>query len=113
MTNIQKGMAEFKEIHNKIIAILKTKNDEFLAEKVDYRDFNFRFLLHGLSRAAVEQALLAVRRQARLGEQVVDAFLRGSVENGRDCLEAEQSGRPLREPGLRANLILARAQVAA
>lgn len=43
-----KGMKEFKEVHSKIIAILKTKDDEWLKEIVDYRKYNFRFLLNGL-----------------------------------------------------------------
>ena len=44
----KKGMAEFKRINKKIIAVLKTKNDEFLKEIVDYRKYNFRFLLNGM-----------------------------------------------------------------
>ena len=44
----EKGLAEFKSIHEKIIAELQTKNDEFLKENVDYRKYNFRFLLNGL-----------------------------------------------------------------
>lgn len=34
--------------HQQIIALLKTKTDDLLSEKVDYRDYNFRFLLNGL-----------------------------------------------------------------
>jgi uncharacterized damage-inducible protein DinB len=44
----KKGMAELKSIHKKIIAVLKTKDDLFLKEKVDHRNYNFRFLLNGL-----------------------------------------------------------------
>ena len=44
----KKGLAEFKEIHNKIIDFLKKKEDSFLKEKVDYRKYNFEFLLNGL-----------------------------------------------------------------
>ena len=44
----QKGVAQFKVIHDLIIEALETKNDDFLAEKVDYREYNFRFLLNGL-----------------------------------------------------------------
>jgi DinB superfamily len=46
--NWKKGMEEFKETHNEIISILETKNDEFLAEMVSGRKFNFRFMLNGL-----------------------------------------------------------------
>ena len=44
----EKGMAQFKVTHDLIIDLLGTKDDEFLAEKVEYRDYNFRFLLHGI-----------------------------------------------------------------
>ncbi|MBC7948565.1 MAG: DinB family protein [Chitinophagaceae bacterium] len=42
------GLSEFIATHQEIIAILQTKTDEFLQEKVDYRNYNFRFLLNGL-----------------------------------------------------------------
>ncbi len=44
----KKGLAEFKAIHKKIVMLLKKKDDPFLKEKVDYRKYNFRFLLNGL-----------------------------------------------------------------
>lgn len=44
----KKGVAEFKTIHQKIIALLNTKDDTFLQEKVDYRRYDFQFLLTGL-----------------------------------------------------------------
>ncbi len=44
----KKGLAEFKAIHKKIIDLLKKKEDSFLQEKVDYRKYDFRFLLNGL-----------------------------------------------------------------
>lgn len=44
----EKGIAQFKVTHDLIIELLGTKEDEFLSEKVDYRDYNFRFLLHGV-----------------------------------------------------------------
>ena len=44
----EKGMAQFKVTHDLIIELLGTKEDEFLSEKVDYREYNFRFLLHGI-----------------------------------------------------------------
>jgi uncharacterized damage-inducible protein DinB len=44
----KKGLAEFKAINKKIIALLNTKDDDFLVEPVDYRKYNFRFLLNGM-----------------------------------------------------------------
>jgi len=44
----KKGLAEFKAIHKKIVTPLEKKDDLFLKEKVDYRKYNFRFLLNGL-----------------------------------------------------------------
>jgi uncharacterized damage-inducible protein DinB len=44
----KKGLVEFKEIHKNIVAVLNEKDDEFLKEIVDYRKYNFRFLLNGL-----------------------------------------------------------------
>lgn len=44
----EKGVAQFKVTHDLIVELLGTKDDEFLSEKVDYRDYNFRFLLHGI-----------------------------------------------------------------
>jgi uncharacterized damage-inducible protein DinB len=44
----KKGVAEFKSIHKKIIQLLNKKEDVFLKEIVDYRKYNFRFLLNGI-----------------------------------------------------------------
>ena len=44
----EKGLKEFKQIHADIIARLETKDDSFLDQIVDYRKYNFRFLLNGL-----------------------------------------------------------------
>jgi uncharacterized damage-inducible protein DinB len=45
----KKGVAQFKVTNDLIIELLETKkNDKFLNEKVDYREYNFRFLLYGL-----------------------------------------------------------------
>ena len=43
-----KGIAALKASHQTIIELLQTKDDAFLEEKVDYRNYNFRFLLNGL-----------------------------------------------------------------
>jgi uncharacterized damage-inducible protein DinB len=44
----KKGLREFKNLHTNIIGLLKQKEDSFLDEKVDYRKYNFRFLLNGM-----------------------------------------------------------------
>ncbi len=44
----KKGIAEFKSIHSEILRLLKEKDDDFLKQIVDYRKYNFRFLLNGL-----------------------------------------------------------------
>ena len=44
----KKAMAEFKAINKKIIALLDKKDDDFLLEIVDYRKYNYRFLLNGM-----------------------------------------------------------------
>jgi hypothetical protein len=43
-----KAVAAFKSANDQIIAALSTRNDDFLKEIVDFREFNFRFLLNGL-----------------------------------------------------------------
>jgi uncharacterized damage-inducible protein DinB len=42
------GLAAFIATHQQITALLHTKCDSFLDEIVDYRQYNFRFLLNGL-----------------------------------------------------------------
>ena len=44
----EEGLSAFIATHQHIIALLQTKDDEFLKEIVDYRKYNFRFLLNGL-----------------------------------------------------------------
>ncbi|HYC39924.1 MAG TPA: DinB family protein [Chitinophagaceae bacterium] len=44
----KKGMEEYRRIHDRILAILDEKDDDFLNEIVDERQYNFRFLLNGL-----------------------------------------------------------------
>ena len=45
--NWKKSLTEFKSVNEKIIQLLDKKNDGFLKEIVDYRKYNFRFLLNG------------------------------------------------------------------
>lgn len=42
------GMNQLKDIHQQIMTILATKDDLLLKEKVEDRNYNFRFLLNGL-----------------------------------------------------------------
>jgi uncharacterized damage-inducible protein DinB len=42
------ALAAYIAAHQQIIALLQTKEDSFLREIVDYRQYNFRFLLNGL-----------------------------------------------------------------
>lgn len=42
------GLAAFIAAHQQIISLLHTKDDALLNEIVDYRQYNFRFLLNGL-----------------------------------------------------------------
>jgi uncharacterized damage-inducible protein DinB len=52
----KKGMAQLKSVHEKIIGILKKKEDEFLKEPVPNRKFNFRFMLNGLIQHTIYHA---------------------------------------------------------
>lgn len=42
------AIEEYKEIHKKIATALETKEDDFLAEGVAFRKYDFRFLLNGI-----------------------------------------------------------------
>lgn len=42
------ALAAYIAVHQQIIAHLQNANDDLLKEKVDYREYNFRFLLNGL-----------------------------------------------------------------
>jgi hypothetical protein len=44
----EKGLNEFKSIQQSIILLLQSKDDAFLEEIVDFRKYNFRFLVHGM-----------------------------------------------------------------
>ncbi|MBL7723896.1 MAG: DinB family protein [Chitinophagaceae bacterium] len=44
----KKGLAAFKSTNKEIIAILKKKDDTFLKEIVDFRKYNFHFLINGM-----------------------------------------------------------------
>lgn len=41
------GVKLFRQLNEQIIANLQTRDDEFLKEIVDFREYNFRFLLNG------------------------------------------------------------------
>jgi uncharacterized damage-inducible protein DinB len=42
------ALEELEQIHKQLIALLQTKDDSFLKEKLPNRDYNYRFLLNGL-----------------------------------------------------------------
>jgi len=42
------ALQQFKVAHEQILKLLQTRDDNFLQEKVDYREYNFRVLLNGL-----------------------------------------------------------------
>lgn len=42
------GLGALIATHQQMIALLRSKDDGFLNETVDYRQYNFRFLLNGL-----------------------------------------------------------------
>lgn len=44
----KKGLAAYKNFHKEIITALQKVDDSFLVDMVDYRKYNFRFLLNGL-----------------------------------------------------------------
>jgi uncharacterized damage-inducible protein DinB len=44
----ENGIEELQQTHEKIIELLQSKDDSFLSDKVDFREYNFRFLLNGL-----------------------------------------------------------------
>ncbi|MBE7173551.1 MAG: DinB family protein [Williamsia sp.] len=46
--SLEKGMRQFAACIYSIIELLKAKDDQLLEEKVDYREYNFRYLLNGL-----------------------------------------------------------------
>jgi uncharacterized damage-inducible protein DinB len=43
----KEGIEQFRHLNQQIIALLQTKDDSLLQEKVDFREYNVRFLLHG------------------------------------------------------------------
>ncbi len=42
------GLCRLEAAHESLITTLSTMSDSFLDEQVDFRNYNFRFLLHGL-----------------------------------------------------------------
>jgi uncharacterized damage-inducible protein DinB len=44
----EEGLSQYIAIHQQILAHLKEKEDAFLNEKVDFRKYDYRFLLKGL-----------------------------------------------------------------
>lgn len=46
--NWEKGIVEFFQVNDSIIELLNEKDDAFLATTVDYRPYNFHYLVNGL-----------------------------------------------------------------
>ncbi len=44
----EEGLSAFIATNQELIELLKTKDDAFLSEKVDYREYDFKYLLNGL-----------------------------------------------------------------
>lgn len=44
----KKGVDELKKVHVDIVNLLQQKDDAFLKEPVEHREYNYRFLLNGL-----------------------------------------------------------------
>jgi DinB superfamily len=44
----ENGLDQFKFVFKRLIILLEKKDDSLLEERVQFRQFNFRFLLHGL-----------------------------------------------------------------
>lgn len=42
------ALEQFKTAHDRILTLIENKKDDFLKQAVDYREYNFRFLLNGL-----------------------------------------------------------------
>jgi uncharacterized damage-inducible protein DinB len=42
------ALDELEQTHQQLVALLQTKDDSFLKEKLPNRDYNYRFLLNGL-----------------------------------------------------------------
>lgn len=64
----QKGLREFKTIQKKIIALLKKKDDAFLNEIVDYRKYDFRYLINGM----IEHTIYHIGQIAYLNKILID-----------------------------------------
>ena len=66
--NWEDGLSEYIAIHQEIIARLRTLDDDFLKEKVDFRPYNFRFLLNGLIQHNISHAgQIAYLNKMKLG----------------------------------------------
>ncbi|HUR10991.1 MAG TPA: DinB family protein [Flavitalea sp.] len=51
-----KGIKNFRNTNDSILGVLEAKSDDWLNEKVDYRDYNFRTLLSGISQHHIYHA---------------------------------------------------------
>jgi uncharacterized damage-inducible protein DinB len=44
----EKGVSEYLDTNARLIELLQTKNNAFLKEKVEYREYDFAYLLNGM-----------------------------------------------------------------
>ena len=76
----EKGVAHFKVTNDLIIEALQSKNDDFLNERVDYREYNFRFLLNGLIQHHIYHAgQVAYLRKLLVAEVALPNRITGST----------------------------------
>jgi hypothetical protein len=54
--NWQQAINALEKVQQDLIALLTTKDDNFLDETVDFRKYNFRFLLNGLAQHNIYHA---------------------------------------------------------
>jgi uncharacterized damage-inducible protein DinB len=52
----KKALAEYEKLHKDIIKALTAKDDDFLIEIVEYRKYNFRYLINGFIEHAIYHA---------------------------------------------------------
>jgi len=70
----EKAVAQFKVTNDLIIEALQSKDDDFLVEKVDYREYNFRFLLNGLIQHHIYHAGQIAYLRKMLVAEVISNF---------------------------------------
>jgi uncharacterized damage-inducible protein DinB len=70
----EKALEEFKAVHERILELLNEADDHLLNETVDYRKYNFRFLLNGL----IQHDIYHLGQIAYLHKMIVDNKIENS-----------------------------------